>query len=82
MSLRITETNLLKLKKELDELETGHVEVDGKTVKPSSCYYIGNNPAHILYNTNCPDMLRHTIEGILQKYITGGDLAADRQDDQ
>lgn len=76
MSLRIPEGDLAKLKNELERLDTGFVVVDGKTVKPSTCYYVGDNPAHILYNTNCPDMLRQTIEGILQKYISAEDQPA------
>lgn len=73
MSKYILKTDLPKLKAELEGLDMAYVEVEGKQVKPSSCYYFGDSPAHILYNTNCPEMLRHTIEDILQKYITDDD---------
>lgn len=69
MAKYIPESDIPKLKAELDGLDLAYVEVEGKQVRPSSCYYVGETPAHILYNTNCPEMLRHTIEDILQKYV-------------
>ena len=69
MAKYIPENDLPKLKSELQTLDTAYVIVEGKQLKPSSCYYFSDNPAHILYNTNCPDTLRHTIEDILQKYV-------------
>ena len=46
------------------------LELKGKMVKPSNCYYFEGNPAHILFNTNCPDSLKEKIENIVQKYIS------------
>ncbi|UAY51225.1 hypothetical protein [Ferruginibacter albus] len=59
-----------KVKAELEELDNAFIEVNGKQLKPSSCYYIGYNPPHILYNTNCPDSLKLHIEKILSKYTS------------
>jgi hypothetical protein len=65
LSADITE----KIKRELDALDQEFVPVDGKYIKPSSCYYFGAHPAHILYNTNCPETLKAKINAILLKYI-------------
>ena len=59
-----------KVKAELDEIEKTLIDIDGLPVKPSKCYYFGNNPAHILFNTNCPDQLKERVEGILLKYTS------------
>lgn len=59
---------LEKLQAELHELEANDIIIDGKHLKPSNCYYVGSNPLHILYNTNCPDTLKQSIENILAKY--------------
>lgn len=53
---------------ELGELDRHFVEIDGKRLKPSQCYRFEADPAHILYNTNCPDGLRAKLEAIFLKY--------------
>ena len=58
------------IKNELEELDKELLELQGKKVKPSTCYYFESNPAHILFNTNCPDSLKEKIQGILHKYIS------------
>ena len=58
-----------KIKAELAEIDESYVEVDGKQLKSSGCYYFGANPAHILYNTNCPDTLKKKINQIILKYL-------------
>ena len=60
---------LEKVKAELSELERILVEIDGKKLKPSQCYRFDADPAHVLFNTNCPDDLRKKINAILSKYI-------------
>jgi len=63
---------LEKLKVELGDLDRHFVEIDGKKLKPSQCYRVDVDPAHILFNTNCPEDLKHKIQIILAKYINGG----------
>ena len=58
-----------KVKTELGELDRHFVEIDGKRLKPSQCYRLGVDPAHILFNTNCPEGLRQKIQSILSKYL-------------
>lgn len=60
---------LEKVKAELSELDRILVEIDGKKLKPSQCYRFDADPAHVLFNTNCPDDLRKKINAILSKYI-------------
>lgn len=60
---------LEKVKFELGELDRYFVEIDGKRLKPSQCYRFETDPAHILFNTNCPEGLRQQIQSILSKYI-------------
>jgi hypothetical protein len=58
-----------KLKAELEELDQSLVEVNGRQLKPSQCYRFEIDPMHIMYNTNCPDDLRHRVEEIFSKYL-------------
>ncbi len=58
-----------KIRAELGELDRHHVVIDGKHLKPSQCYRFEMDPAHVLFNTNCPEGLRQKIESILSKYI-------------
>ena len=60
---------IYKIQAELDALDTNPVEIDGKTLKPSQCYHFNLSPAHVLFNTNCPDELRQQVEEILNKYL-------------
>ena len=62
--------SLEKLKLELGELDRHFVEIDGKMLKPSQCYRFESDPAHFLFNTNCPEGLRQQIQSILAKYIS------------
>jgi hypothetical protein len=57
------------IKAELQELDSIPVHLDGKELKASQCYHYDVDPAHILFNTNCPDHLRKQIEFILSKYL-------------
>jgi hypothetical protein len=58
-----------KMRAELAELDNQEVEIEGKYIKPSHCYHLGTDPAHVLFNTNCPEELRVKVNNILQKYI-------------
>ncbi|PWU02864.1 MAG: hypothetical protein C5B52_04460 [Bacteroidetes bacterium] len=63
------ESQLAKLQSELEELDKIPLQVNGKEMLASQCYYLGTNPFHILYNTNCPDHLKYRIETIAAKYF-------------
>lgn len=58
-----------RLKTELAELDREWVDVDGMKMKPSQCYRFEARPAHVLFNTNCPDTLKNRIEALLAKYL-------------
>ena len=63
--MRRTSNDMLeKLKAELGELDRFHVEIDGKRLKPSQCYRFDIDPAHVLFNTNCPDELKKKVQSI------------------
>lgn len=65
---RLSPDMLEKVKAELDELDRHLVEIGGKKLKPSQCYRFEADPAHILFNTNCPEDLKQKIQDILSKY--------------
>lgn len=60
------------LLQELKKLDTQLVQVNNEWLKPSQCYYYETDPAHILFNTNCPDELKSRIESLLAKYAGSG----------
>ncbi len=60
---------LEKVKAELGELDREFVQIDGKRLKPSQCYRFDLDPAHVLFNTNCPDDLKKKVQSILSKYL-------------
>lgn len=57
-----------KIDEELAILDREPVLVEGLMLKPSQCYYVGKNPRHILFNTNCPGALRQKIEAIIARH--------------
>ena len=57
-----------QFQQELAELDKEMVEVEGKMLRPSQCYHVGIDPAHILFNTNCPIALKDKINAILARY--------------
>lgn len=65
---RLSPDMLEKVKAELGELDRHLVEIGGKKIKPSQCYRFEADPAHILFNTNCPEDLKQKIQAILSKY--------------
>jgi hypothetical protein len=71
------------MQQELAELDNEMVEIDGTLLKPSQCYHVGTNPAHILFNTNCPDDLKNKIDKILLKYsLLDEDRAQEERNDR
>lgn len=66
---RISRDIIEKVKAELGELDRFYVEIDGRRLKPSQCYRFDTNPAHVLFNTNCPEELRKKVQSILSKYL-------------
>ena len=59
---------LEKLKAELNELDQQYVTLGRKRVKPSQCYRFNEDPAHIMFNTNCPEDLKSKVQAIISKY--------------
>ncbi|RYG01633.1 MAG: hypothetical protein EOO02_12340 [Chitinophagaceae bacterium] len=57
--------------RELKALDSESLLIDGKEIKASQCYHFESDPAHILYNTNCPDTLKSRLNSILSKYTVG-----------
>ncbi len=60
---------LVRFKSALSELDNDLVDVDGVQMKPSQCYHIGTDPAHVLFNTNCPENLKKRVQAILDQYM-------------
>ena len=58
-----------KLREELEELEKEEVDAGGIKLKPSQCYHFGQDPLHVLFNTNCPPGLKEKIQSIISRYI-------------
>jgi hypothetical protein len=69
MESRLSNEHQQKLLKELKELENQSFEIDGKIVRPSQCYHWEADPAHLLYNTNCPPILKQKLDLIIAKYV-------------
>jgi len=67
---------LEKVQAELGELDRRFVEINGKRLKPSQCYRFEVDPAHILFNTNCPEGLKKQIQSILNKYLRSDETGA------
>ena len=63
------EASLEKLVTELDELDRQLINVDGKILKPSQCFRYETDPLHYMFNTNCPDELKHKVQAIFKKYV-------------
>ena len=69
MDTRITKEYQDRLMEELRQLDAEAVDVDGKKMKPSQCYHWEADPAHLLYNTNCPQDLKQRLQQIISKYV-------------
>ena len=63
---------------ELDELDSHLIDIDGKKLKPSQCYWFEVDPLHVLFNTNCPEGLKEKIQAIISKYINSDESPSKR----
>jgi hypothetical protein len=69
MDSRVSKEYQTLLLEELRQLDAEAIDVDGKQMKPSQCYHWEADPAHLLYNTNCPQDLRQKLQAIISKYV-------------
>lgn len=53
----------------IDQIRTELEAVNGEWRDADKCYYFETDPPHVLFNTNCPDLLQSRIRSILSKYI-------------
>lgn len=65
----MNEAGLQQLRSALLDLDSDLVDVDGIKLKPSQCYRLETDPAHVLFNTNCPQALKEKIQTLLIKYL-------------
>ncbi len=65
-----------RIQDELKQLDDESVIIDGIVLKPSQCYHFDSNPAHILFNTNCPDSLKERVQAILAKYSSADEVGS------
>ena len=56
------------LLEELKMLDSQEITLNGTSIKPSQCYHWESDPAHLLYNTNCPPDLKQKLKDIIAKY--------------
>lgn len=68
MQTELPEELLNKVQEELKALDKEPVQIDGIELKPSQCYHFNVNPAHVMFNTNCPEELKEKVEAIIRKY--------------
>jgi len=76
MERKITKEYESQLLEELKLLDSQAVEIDGNSLKPSQCYHWESDPAHLLYNTNCPQDLKQKLQAIIAKYVTPNEGSA------
>ncbi|MHA4844389.1 hypothetical protein ACX0G7_09505 [Flavitalea antarctica] len=69
METRINKEYEQMLLEELKSLDSQAINIDGNTMKPSQCYHWESDPAHLLYNTNCPPDLKQKLQAIIAKYV-------------
>ena len=60
--------HLNTLKKAIDSVNNSSILVEGVQTSPQACYHIETDPVNVLFNLNCPDILRTAIGGIIEKY--------------
>lgn len=58
-----------QLRDDLDKLNRNWMNIEGINMSAAQCYHLETNPPHFLFNTNCPEFLRHELESILHKYF-------------
>ena len=68
METRISKEYEQLLLEELKTLDSQEITLNGTPIKPSQCYHWESDPAHLLYNTNCPPDLKQKLKDIIAKY--------------
>jgi hypothetical protein len=58
-----------QLKEALSQLDQYPFYLNGRLVKASQYYHLEFDPPHILFNTNCPEVIQESVRGILRKFI-------------
>jgi hypothetical protein len=76
MEARISKEHEQLLIEELKSLDSQPVTLDGATIKPSQCYHWESDPAHLLYNTNCPQDLKQKLQAIIAKYVQNNESSS------
>jgi hypothetical protein len=71
--------NIEQLVEELKKLDAEFVEINGTRLRPSQCYHFEADPAHVLFNTNCPDTLKQKINAILARHIVDYESRSSQQ---
>lgn len=56
------------LKHAMEQLGNQTVTIDGVEVEACKCYYFSLNPPHVLFNDNCPELLKQDIQAIFNYY--------------
>jgi len=56
------------IKAAMEELGQQTITVDGAKVEACNCYYFSLNPPHVLFNDNCPEVLKEEIRSIFKYY--------------
>ncbi|TMI66412.1 MAG: hypothetical protein E6H07_11105 [Bacteroidetes bacterium] len=60
--------NIIKLVRDLNDLDRQLVKVEGKMIKPSQCFRYETDPFHFMFNTNCPEELKQQVQSIFDRY--------------
>lgn len=68
----IPEQTAEQIKKALDALDGRSITVGDARLAPSQCYRYSLDPLHLLFNTNCPDDLRHEVNAVFARYLLPG----------
>jgi len=56
------------IKKAMDDLGQQVLIIDGIPMEACKCYYYSLNPPHVLFNDNCPELLKENILSIFSYY--------------
>ncbi len=56
------------VKAAMEELGNRTIIINGVETNACSCYYYSLNPPHVLFNDNCPEMLKEEIRSIFRYF--------------
>jgi len=71
VNMAIPKLIINQLQADLEALEKQFsLSFEGRSIKMRDCYFLGTDPLHVLFNTNCPDDLREEINALIAKYIS------------